>query len=652
MNTLIFKKIMKRNKLALIGILVVLGVVILAAIVDIPFYMDKFSRESPFLRKNFIRIAKIAIPLKDLILSKTESDKLARLKSTGACSFCDLTKTNMEGMDLIGVDLRYANLQRSNLKGANLIGANLKGTNLERANLNGANLTGARLIETNLSGVDLGGKDRSGTIIHQVNLSGVDLSGVDLSGKDLTGANLSGVDLSGKDLSGTILAQANLKGTNLSGVDLSGKDLSGSILVQANFSGANLSGVDLSGKDFSGANLSGVDLSGKDLTGANLSGVDLSGKDLTGTTLIQANLSGTNLSGVDLTGANLKGAKQIGIHIKKPRDLSISYVTSFDLSGNVQYLTTKNGLLYELKNEESTIVLNLVDDARWCAFHAETGEGGLLSVVSNNKFVYISYTCEDSLVVDEYSKDFSNVRNIIKIPVKGVSHFGGTLVFDKHKSLYLSVGDDENHDLPQNLKSLRGKILRLDVSKLKKDPVIVAYGLRNPWKVSIDSKNRMFIGDVGSSTVESVYLLNDLYSDIPYNLGWPVFEGTNRFKEGSLMFKDTLAPIYEYKRLPEDPGSVIGGFYLDHLEVYLSGDVFGTLWLLKEEKNGKWNLFHYEKPVNLIWTFGYDEKTQKIFIGPNNFELIISIEPVKLNAQVNLCGTTMPNGSINNSVCQ
>jgi len=52
-------------------------------------------------------------------------------------------------------------------------------------------------------------------------------------------------------------------------------------------------------------------------------------------------------------------------------------------------------------------------------------------------------------------------------------------------------------DLPQNLKSLRGKILRLDVSKLKLEPEIVAYGLRNPWKVSIDSKNRMFIGDCG-----------------------------------------------------------------------------------------------------------------------------------------------------------
>ena len=41
MKMLLFKKIMKRHKLELIGILVVLGVVLLVAIVDIPFFMDK-----------------------------------------------------------------------------------------------------------------------------------------------------------------------------------------------------------------------------------------------------------------------------------------------------------------------------------------------------------------------------------------------------------------------------------------------------------------------------------------------------------------------------------------------------------------------------------------------------------------------------------
>ena len=53
MNMLLFKKIMKRNKLALISILFVLGVVLLVAIVDIPFFMDKISRGSSSLREKY-----------------------------------------------------------------------------------------------------------------------------------------------------------------------------------------------------------------------------------------------------------------------------------------------------------------------------------------------------------------------------------------------------------------------------------------------------------------------------------------------------------------------------------------------------------------------------------------------------------------------
>ena len=43
---------------------------------------------------------------------------------------------------------------------------------------------------------------------------------------------------------------------------------------------------------------------------------------------------------------------------------------------------------------------------------------------------------------------------------------------------------------------------------------------------------------------EAVYLLNDLYSGIPANIGWPVFEGSIRMLEDPLMFNDVLAPIF------------------------------------------------------------------------------------------------------------
>ena len=581
----------------------------------------------------------------------------------------DLTGTNLVGVDLSNKDLtgtilNYASLAGENLSNTNLNGAILHHINLSEANLDGVDLSNKDLTGTNLSGVDLSNKDLTGTILTHSNLSEANLDGVDLSNKDLTGTNLSGVDLSNKDLTGTILTHSNLAGanldgvdlsnkdltgTNLVGVDLSNKDLTGTILTNANISSVNLDGVDLSNKDLTGTNLSGVDLSNKDLTGtilthsilsgANLDGVDLSNKDLTGT-----NLSGVDLSNKDLTGTIFKDAKKIEISIKNPsnpnwpalNEVQNLTVTRYDLSGDVQYLTTKEGFLFESKNNKSRLVLDLNNDAQF-TFSDSSMEAGLLGIASQNELVYVAYTSQDidgsySLVVDEYSINFSKVRNIIKIGGFIQMHFGANLLFDSLGKLYLSVGDGSVNNIyedhPQNLNDYRGKILRLDISDLKLEPEVVAYGIRNPWGVTIDSKDRMFILQCGMSSIEAVYLLNDLYSGIPANLGWPVFEGSTVMRDDPLMFEDVLAPIFETNKRP---GCLTAGVYLDDIESLLFGDFFGTIRLLKQKEDGDWYLFHEYNQEKNIWGFGLDKKTKKIFVAPNNLELEILVDQVKLS---------------------
>ena len=489
-------------------------------------YIIKEAKEIvkvPSIRIQLINIAKIAIPLKNLILMRNIDDKIALLKSSGSCIFCDLTQGNFKGSDLKGVDLRYANLSK-----ANLINSNLSGTNLRHTNLSGA-----------------------------------DLSGVDLSNKDLTESNLSGVDLRNVDLTGTIL-----------------------------------------------------------------SGVDLSNKDLTGTIL--------------------KDAKKIEIIIKNPsnsnwpalNEIQNLNVTRYDLSGDVQYVATKGGFLFESKNNESRLVLDLNTDAQF-PFGGGGSERGLLGIASQNNLVYVSYTSQDingsySLVVDEYSMNFTKVRNIIKIGGFIKRGFGGSLTFDSLGKLYLSVGDGGESELrvsdlilAQNLNSLKGKILRLDVSKLILEPEIIAYGIRNPYGVTIDSKDRMFILQCGRSAIEAVYFLNDLSTGIPVNFGWPVFEGSIRMRNDPLMFEDVSAPIFETNKRP---GCLTAGVYLDDIESFLFGDFFGTIRLLKQKEDGEWYLLHEDKrEKDFIWGFGLDKKTKKIFIAPNNLELEILVDQVKLN---------------------
>ena len=138
----------------------------------------------------------------------------------------------------------------------------------------------------------------------------------------------------------------------------------------------------------------------------------------------------------------------------------------------------------------------------------------------------------------------------------------------------------------------------------------------------------MFILQCGDKNVEGVYLLNDLYSGVPVNFGWPVFEGSTRMRDDPLMFKDVSAPIFETNIRP---GCLTAGVYLNDIDSFLFADYYGTIGLLKQKENGEWYLTHKYKQENKIVGFGLDKKRKRIFIAPNNLELEILVDQVKLN---------------------
>ena len=594
----------------------------------------------------------------------------------------DLSNANLEGADLTNSALNetilsFANLTNAKLDGVDLSNKDLNGTIFTNVDFSKVDLKNINLSGSILNNVDFSNNDLTGTILSFSNLIGSNLDGVELNNKDLTRASLNNLNLSNKDLSNTVLNFANLSGTNLDGVKLSNKYLNGTIfnnvdfskvdLTKKNLSGAVLKNAILKNKDLtntilshsnlSGANLDGVDLRNKDLTGTVLKNVDLSNKDLTGTILAFADLSGANLDGanllnsdlnnsilsevdlrnVELKNAKLENSKKIKIKINNPslsnwpsiKEVQNLNVTRYDLRGNIEYLTTKKGLLYEFKDNESRLVLDLSNDNQFPFFANDGSENGLLGVASNNNFVYISYTNLDedgtnSLLVDEYSMNFKKVRNIIKIKEFESVHFGGNLLFDSIGRLYLSVGDGSKDNEAQNLNSLKGKILRLNTTEGIKDPEIIAFGLRNPWGVTIDSSDRMFILQCGEYDSESVFLLSDLNSDIPMNLGWPDYEGSLKKKTTSLSYDEVLRPIFEYRNRP---GCATAGVYLDDIDSFLFADFFGTIRLIKQQENDLWYLLHQDNTEKEpIWGFGFDKKTKKIFIAPDNRELEIVLK--------------------------
>jgi uncharacterized protein YjbI with pentapeptide repeats len=538
-----------------------------------------------FIRTAILEIAKVAVPLKNNILLRSVNDKINLLKLSNSCNFCVLTQGNLKGSDLKDADLRYAILIEADLSNTNLSGANLR-----NVDFTGANFTGADLTNT-------------------------DLAGATFTNANLEGANLANTDFSNKDLTGTIFTNANLEGANLANTDLSNKDLTGTIFIESILKGANLAGAIMTNTDLTRANLSDVDLSKTDLTLA----------------IIESNVI------INLVIKNPNYSNWPGIN--ETKDL---YVSRYDLNENVQYIATKNGFLFESKNDQVRLVLDLSSESHSSAPFAENPAGGLLGVASKNNLVYVAYSTLDpitkinSLVVDEYSKNFTQVKNIIQIDkFANANHFGGDLMFDQKGQLYLATGDGTINDnfsddegsqgnflAVQDLNDYRGKILRLDTSDLKLNPEIIAYGIRSPWGVSIDLEDRMFVPDCGNASVEKVFLLNDLYSGTPINLGWPIFEGSKRMVEHPLTLDDVLAPIFE---TTVRPGCMTGGFYFKEIESYVFSDFFGTIRLLKQKANGDWYLLHEEVQKDPIWGMNLDKKTNKIFLSPDSRELEILI---------------------------
>lgn len=147
---------------------------------------------------------------------------------------------------------------------------------------------------------------------------------------------------------------------------------------------------------------------------------------------------------------------------------------------------------------------------------------------------------------------------VIVEPQQNPIHKGGSLDFDQRDNrLYMSVGDDFQYLIAQRGNSIKGKILRLDVSRIPPQAIdgtgyvekeIVASGLRNPWRIDVDeATGRLFIGDVGSAYWEEVNLLDLTKVE---NFGWPCREGPIQlpgFKDDPLCEGQFTDAVYHYK---------------------------------------------------------------------------------------------------------
>ena len=164
------------------------------------------------------------------------------------------------------------------------------------------------------------------------------------------------------------------------------------------------------------------------------------------------------------------------------------------------------------------------------------------------------------------------------------NHNGGWLGFGPDGYLYIGTGDGGAANDPKNkaqdLSSLLGKLLRIDVSpkkayripadnpfvnRSKAKPEIYAYGLRNPWRCSWDRKtNDFYIADVGQNRWEEINFMPSGKGK-GANYGWRLREGliaTPQKNIGGPLPAKVIDPIYVYKHggKNNEGASVTGGY--------------------------------------------------------------------------------------------
>lgn len=320
------------------------------------------------------------------------------------------------------------------------------------------------------------------------------------------------------------------------------------------------------------------------------------------------------------------------------------------------FILEQSGVIYEFENnsqvKDKKLFLDIQDKV-----NSQGEEEGLLGLAfhpdyKNNGYFYVNYTALNPkrTVIARYTADQTNPDTAVKDSELVIlqflqpfnNHNGGQIAFGPDGFFYIATGDGGSAGDPsgngQNLKTLLGKILRIEVnnpsetrnygipadnpfagnaSGFKEE--IFAYGLRNPWRFSFDPETGwIWAGDVGQWRFEEIDIIQK-----GKNYGWNIMEGAHCYKPPDGCNTNGLVlPIWEYAHEQGLGMSVIGGYVYrgqripELIGAYIYTDFYsGRIWSLRYDGS--------HPPVNTellstklnISSFGLDEKKELYMVA-------------------------------------
>lgn len=224
-------------------------------------------------------------------------------------------------------------------------------------------------------------------------------------------------------------------------------------------------------------------------------------------------------------------------------NLNIPWAIDISKDGRI-YFTERSGTLRMIQNGK----LYPEPIISFSAPFFSEGEGGLLGIALDpnflqNHFIYVLHTYQEDKniynrvvrLLEQDNRAFIDQVLIDKIPA-GLVHNGGRIKIGPDGKLYISTGDAGNTSLPQNLDSIAGKILRIELDGSIPDDnpfpgsPVYSYGFRNPQGLTWNPVNNiMYATDHGSEAHDEINVI------VPGgNYGWPLVIGDQESDEISV----------------------------------------------------------------------------------------------------------------------
>ena len=302
---------------------------------------------------------------------------------------------------------------------------------------------------------------------------------------------------------------------------------------------------------------------------------------------------------------------------EQPRALSVETVaTRLAVPWAIAFLNDSEAVFTERAGNVKYIDLGLrrVEDVGRLEVRA-VGEGGLLGVEvikgrSTHLYLYHTYVgggrVLNKVVGASFNGGLDDVVDLLTGIPGGNIHNGGRLKIGPDGKLYISTGEGGIPELSQDLNSLGGKILRinLDGTTPEDNPFntpVYAYGLRNPqglaWR---KPSNTLYCTDHGPSGEGLRFAHDEVNLVVPGgNYGWPYVigdeEGTGFRRPLIHSGLETWAPsgccFYNYDLLGEWTGSFffacLRGQHLHRLILDTVGETVATSEKLYEGIYGR-----------------------------------------------------------------